>query len=77
MKTELKKPKRKKIRVWCPGGGKDIGFDYNHKSRSTPEEKRKVKYIRCGVCGQRFEVFNKECHDPGCVHHYVPKHKAY
>jgi len=79
MKEILKKPKRTKVRVWCPGGGKDLGFDYDAKSRKlakTPE-KRKVKFVRCGVCSQRFEVYNRECHDPGCVHYHVPPHKAY
>ena len=39
------KPKKKKIRVWCPGGNKDL-FE------------PKTKYIRCDVCDQRFEAYS-------------------
>jgi transcription elongation factor Elf1 len=78
-RREKRKPKRSRVRLWCPGGGVDVGFQYDDESRKlalTPE-KRKVKYVRCGVCGQRFEVHNRECHDAGCVHQRVPRHKAY
>jgi hypothetical protein len=72
-------PKKKRVRTWCPGGGKCIDFQFDEESRKlclTPE-KRKVKYARCTVCNQRFEVYYEECHDAGCVHSYIPKHKAY
>lgn len=79
MKTILKKPKRKKVRTWCSGGMKDLGFEYSRESRkmaATPE-KRKTRFVRCSICDQRFEVYNQECHDPGCIHQKVPRHKAY
>jgi len=67
----------KKKRVWCPGGGQHLTSQYDDESRKTKPEDRKVKHIRCSVCDQRFEIQNKECHDPGCVHGFVPNHKAY
>lgn len=70
-------PKKKRIKTWCSGGGKDLGFQYDKESRETPSEKRRLKYVRCQVCDQRFQAYNRECHDVGCVHTYVPKHKAY
>lgn len=69
--------KKKRIRTWCSGGGRDLGFEWSDKSRKTKPEDRKVKFIRCSVCGQRFEALNRECHDAGCVHQQVPPHKAY
>lgn len=73
------KLKKKKIRLWCPGGGKDIGFQFSKESRklSLTPALRKTRFVRCGVCDQRFEVQNKDCHDFGCTHSFVPKHKAY
>lgn len=69
----------RKRRTWCPGGGKDLGFIYDKESRklSKTPERRKIKFVRCSVCDQRFEVQNKDCHDPGCTHSFIPNHKAY
>jgi len=67
----------RKKRDWCPGGDEKLGFTYNHENRITPPERRKVKFVRCRVCGQRFERKNRECDDYGCIHYSVPKHKAY
>ena len=76
---ESRKPKRVRVRTWCPGGGKDLGFQYDDKRRelSKNPERRKTKHVRCGVCDQRFEVYNRDCHDPGCTHFHVPRHKAF
>lgn len=76
---EKKKPKRSRVRTWCPGGGQNLGFVYDRKSRQLAEnpERRKVKFVRCSVCDQRFEVHNRDCHDPGCTHFDVPRHKTF
>ena len=66
----------KRRRDWCPGGGLVLDFTYNQENRDTPPERRKIKTVRCSECGQRFEVHNKECSDHGCIHSFVPKHKA-
>ena len=67
----------KKKRTWCPGGATQLGFTWSKESRKMLPEDRKIKFIRCPICDQRFEVQNKECHDHGCIHHFVPNHKAY
>lgn len=71
--------KKRRKRDWCPGGGEHLDFRWDDESRKECEnpERRKVKYVRCKICGQRFEVYNRECEDPGCVHFYIPDHKAY
>lgn len=72
------KPKKKPKRDWCSGGGKMIDWEWNHdKKWNTSPDLRKVKYARCSVCNQRFEVINRECEDAHCWHKYIPKHKAY
>jgi predicted amidophosphoribosyltransferase len=53
--------KKKRVLEWCPGGGKEL-----------PEPKRRA---RCSVCGKQFAVRKVECHDPGCFHYDIPKHK--
>lgn len=77
----MREPKKKslKIRCWCPGGGRHLQFEFTKLSRrlSLTPYKRKIKYARCEVCDQRFEVQNKDCHDPGCTHQFVPRHKAF
>lgn len=76
---EKKKLRRSRVRTWCPGGGEDLGFEYNKESRRISDNPhlRKVKHVRCKICGQRFEIYNRDCHDPGCTHSKVPKHKAF
>lgn len=72
-------PRKKRVRDWCPGGGLDVepgAFTFNGASRRSPRGMKK-KYVRCAACDQRFEVHNRECGDSGCVHHRVPKHKAF
>jgi hypothetical protein len=31
--------------------------------------------VRCPDCKRRLMTFLRECHDPGCFHAYLPKHK--
>lgn len=60
---------KKKIRKWCPGGGKLIGCDCHNDIK---------KYVRCGTCGQRFEpYFRTFFQNIGEKTWYMPPHKAY
>lgn len=67
--------------VWCEERNKQIdciGFKpWKYKSKSPMAEARKQvgARVRCPKCKQRFEPIVKECHDPGCWHVYMPKHK--
>ena len=63
---------KKKIRTWCPGGNDNLGYIDNG---NNDRDKIKPKYVRCKICDQRFEAYNKrtDCCDIICV----PKHKAY
>lgn len=76
---EKKKQAKPRRRDWCPGGGVCIDWYWNHdkRRRVVPYQKNRTKFIRCGACGQRFEALFRECQDSGCVHIWVPKHKAY
>lgn len=65
---EKKKPKRSKVRLWCPGGGKVIGCECHNPV---------TKFIRCEVCGQRFEPYYRMDEHDGEKFYYMPKHKAY
>lgn len=80
---EPRKPKRKKIRLWCPGG------------QSTIPGVSRRKYVRCPSCDQRFLASEVPCcgsemkvvdrHGPykrwpeTCAFpaYRVPKHKAF
>ena len=67
-------PKKKKVRVWCPGGGQPIG------ACEKPDEGKeylRTKVIRCLACGQRFEAQNVPTSCPDDIHRRVPKHKAH
>ncbi len=72
---EKKKPRRSRVRVWCPGGGKPIG------GCEKPEKGKdylKTKMVRCAVCDQRFEAKNHPAEpDNSDIHREVPRHKAY
>jgi len=71
--------KKKRIKEWCSGGGEALTIEWSKESRKlclTPD-KRKTKYARCKICNQRFEIYNRECDDLGCIHMSIPKHKAY
>lgn len=63
---------KKKIRIWCPGGDENLGYT---EESGQDVDKIKVKYVRCKICDQRFEAYNKRsgCCSITCV----PKHKAY
>ena len=69
MSREVKKPKRDKTRVWCPGGMKNLGCNCHTDVK---------KFVRCSVCGQRFEPYLvlMPFHVKEGIY-YVPKHKAY
>lgn len=43
----MSKPKKKKLRIWCSGGNKELW-------------EPKTKYVRCDVCDQRFEAYSKD-----------------
>lgn len=71
-------PKKKRPpRVWCPGGGKFIDCLHEDRKKIKEPSHRPVKYVRCEVCGQRFETKNVDCCCPGSVHATVPRHKAW
>lgn len=66
--------KKKRVRIWCPGGGTPIG------SCEKPKEGKeylRTKFVRCSVCGQRFEAQNVPTSCADDVHRRVPKHKAH
>lgn len=69
---------------WCQE--KDVQLDvlgFIRPSLSDVERRNKFKEIkdghpkrtRCVVCKKRFMSFIRECHDAGCYHVYLPKHK--
>lgn len=74
-RRETKKPKRSRVRLWCPGGDKPVG------GCEKPGEGKtylKPKMVRCGVCDQRFETKNNPAEpDNSDIHRRVPPHKAY
>lgn len=70
-----------KTNVWCET--EDVHLDALGFARKIDEYGhyilRGLKYpkkVRCPKCGKQFETFTRECHDPGCIHLYLPKHKA-
>lgn len=72
-----------KNRIWCEQTNKGIdciGFkhQWRYKSKTAIAEARKCvgARVRCSKCKQRFEPIVRECHDPGCWHVYLPKHKT-
>lgn len=65
---EKKKPKKSKVRKWCPGGGKEIGCDCHNVI---------YKYVRCSICDQRFEPYYRNSFCESFKIFSVPKHKAY
>ena len=74
------KPKKKRKREWCSGGGEVIErMPYGEAIENLVEPtKTKVKYVRCAVCNQRFEIWNdKDYFFYDNVKRRVPKHKAY
>lgn len=34
------------------------------------------KHYRCPDCGKRLKVWLRDCHDVGCVHLWISKHKV-
>lgn len=82
MSREIKKPKRSRIRTWCPGGFVIVQLKTKDAPRFMQLQGIKViprnKFVRCGVCDQRFEAQATPCCDGHCPpNHRVPKHKAY
>jgi hypothetical protein len=72
---ERKKPKRSKVRLWCPGGDKPVGGCEKPEAGKTY---LKPKMVRCGICDQRFETKNNPAEpDNSDIHRRVPPHKAY
>lgn len=70
-------PKKKKVRVWCPGGGGDKPVGGCEKPEKGREHLKK-KMVRCGVCDQRFETKNHPAEpDNSDIHRRIPPHKAY
>jgi hypothetical protein len=68
--------------MWCEKDNCCIDFigykhQWKYKSRTALAEARKQvgARVRCPKCKQRFEPIVKECHDPGCWHVFMPKHK--
>ena len=87
MKTILKKPKRKKIRTWCSGGGTPVTIRHRKnvpkwlKLELRERGRRDIprnSHVRCTVCDQRFEAHATPCCGGLCPPNYrVPRHKAY
>jgi len=57
--------------MWCQE--EDVCIDWLGWAGRT---KTYPKRMRCEKCGKRFLTFVRECHDPGCLHLYFPKHKV-
>lgn len=57
-------------RDWCSGGGKLV----HHGCHGTPKRNR---FVRCGECGQRFEVYLTPNECCNTQNRWLPKHKAY
>jgi hypothetical protein len=52
----------------CPG-------TFKHKIKFKEIKGNHPTRIRCPDCKRRLMSFIRECHDPGCYHAYMPKHK--
>ncbi len=71
---------RKKIRVWCPGGGTSLGGCSREDKRGVERARIKPKYRRCPVCDQRFELMARDTEPDDArpdIHYSIPPHKAY
>ena len=90
MRTYIKYPKKEKqrkpkqrTREWCQGGGKVLEvfgvYDKKAKKEWGEEHLRKVEYIRCPTCNQKFEICNSEdAHSFSWeIARTIPKHKSY
>jgi len=60
-------------RDWCLETDKAIAFLGFRKNGKRFEYK---KHYRCPDCGKRLKVWLRDCHDPGCVHLWISKHKV-
>lgn len=58
------------IDKWCQT--QDIVIDWLGMGKSV---KKAPKRVVCPKCKKRFHPFTRECHDEGCFHLYLPKHK--
>lgn len=57
---------------WCQEEDLDVAWcKFNKVIIDNTHPKR----VRCSQCGKRFITFVRECHDAGCYHAYLPKHK--
>jgi len=75
---ELKKPKKDKTRVWCPGGNTPIGGCNRENERGS--DRKSVRYERCPVCNQRFELYARDTEPEDSkpdIHYSIPRHKAF
>jgi hypothetical protein len=66
---------------WCQTENKAIEWiGWNTPSgRVFGKYKEKLKktktYVRCPSCKKRVQCYIRSCHDEGCMHLWMPKHK--
>ena len=66
-----KKKVSKKTHEWCEKENVGLGvIGFPWQGTKVP-----VKTVRCPKCKKRFKPYIFECHDPGCLHYALPRHK--
>lgn len=65
---------------WCETENTDIGGLGFVKKKDIYGnwviDSKYPKKVRCPKCRKQLETFTRSCHDDGCIHVYMPKHKA-
>lgn len=61
-------------RLWCEEEDVCLGV-LGYIDRVTAQKKVPAR-VRCPKCKKRFKPYIRECHDTGCLHWYLPRHKV-